>query len=119
MANKDDHDLAARLEAWRNEVYGYLKDTGKAVHDILDEIRLRPTRQEVETMLATKINADVYNAEMKSIREDIDDIRQKPQRLQGWLGIMLTAGGCLITIASIVISTALAVGALMLQGWHP
>jgi hypothetical protein len=40
-------------------------------------------------------------------------------KLQGWLGVALTAGGCLITIASIVVSTGLAVAAMMLQGWHP
>jgi hypothetical protein len=117
--NSSNPDLAARLEAWRNEVYQYLKDIGKAVHETLEETRQRPTRQEVEAMLATKINADVYNAEMKSIRDDISEIREKPVRFQGWLGTALTAGGCLITIVSVVLSTALAVGTMLLQHWHP
>jgi hypothetical protein len=117
--NNANPDLAARLEAWRNEVYQYLKDIGKATHDTLEETRLRPTRQEVEAMLATKINADVYNAEMKGIRDDISDIREKPARLQGWIGTAAAAGGCLITIVSVILSTLIAVGTLMLQHWHP
>lgn len=117
--NSTQHDIAARLEAWRNEVYGYLKDIGKAVHETLEETRQRPTRQEVESMLATKINSDVYNAEMKSIRDDINEIRDKPQKLQGWLGLIIAGGGCLITVVSVVLSTLLAVAALVLQGWHP
>lgn len=119
MTIKTEQELAKRLEDWRNEVYGYLKDTGKAVHDILDEIRMRPTRQEVENMLATKINSDVYNAEMKGIRDDIDEIRQKPAKVQGWLGLAIAGSGCLLTIVSIIFSTLIAVGTLMIQHWHP
>lgn len=115
----DDRELAKRLEEWRNEVYGYLKDTGKAVHDVLDEIRLRPTRQEVENMLATKINSDVYNAEMKGVRDDIADLREKPSKVQGWLLLCIAGGGCLLTVVSIVLSTLIAVGTLLVQHWGP
>jgi hypothetical protein len=102
-----------------DELYTYLKDTGKAVHDILDEIRQRPTRTEVENMLATKINADVYNAEMKGIRDDISDLREKPARMQGWLGLVIAGGGCLLTIVAIVLSTIVSVITLTLQHWGP
>jgi hypothetical protein len=117
--NSAQQDIAARLEAWRNEVYAYLKDIGKAVHETLEETRQRPTRQEVESMLATKINADVYNAEMKSIRDDINEIREKPQKLNAWFGTVIAGAGCLVTVISVVLSVAIAVGTLMLQHWHP
>lgn len=117
--NNAQNDIATRLEAWRNETYQYLKDISKAIHETLEETRLRPTRQEVESMLATKINADVYHAEMQSIREDIDEIRDKPTKLQGWLGLIVAGGGCLVTIISVVLSTLIAVATLMVQHWHP
>lgn len=117
--NSTQPDMAARLESWRNEVYQYLKDIGKATHETLEETRQRPTRQEVESMLATKVNSDVYTAEMKSIRDDISEIREKPQKLNAWLGTVIAASGCLFTVISVVLSVAIAVGTLMLQHWHP
>ena len=117
--NSSNPDIAARLEAWRNEVYQYLKDIGKATHDTLEETRLRPTRQEVESMLSTKVNADVHNAQIAAIREDIKDIREKPAKVNAVLGTVIAGAGCLVTVISVILSVTIALGTMLLQHWHP
>lgn len=96
---------------WRSEI----KEVTKGLQELLLEIRQRPTRVEVEQMVSTKVSTEIFNAELKSIREDITALQGKPERLRAWTGTALAAGGCLFTVISVVVSTVISLIALWVR----
>jgi hypothetical protein len=112
MAQNDQIDL------WRTEMNTNLKEVRSSLQDLLLEIKQRPTRQEIEALLATKIGADIFNAELKAVRDDIVELRQKPEAIRNWTSTAVAVGGCAMTLVSVVLSAAISVGAILLQHWH-
>jgi hypothetical protein len=97
--------------SWRSEVNTSLKE-------LLIEVRQRPTRTEIEALIATKVSADVFGAELKAIRADIDEIRQKPREARDWLGTIVTVGGCAISALIGILGIAIPMIILVIQHWH-
>ena len=99
------------LSAWRSEVNASLKE-------LLIEVRQRPTRPEIEAMISTKVGADVFNSELKALRDDIAEMRGKPETARNWLGTIVTVGGCAISAIIGLLAVAIPVIILVIQHWH-
>lgn len=114
-----NNDIAhqAHLEAWRTEVNGGLKEVTRSIGEVLLEVRQRPTRPEVETMLSTKVSVDIYNSEMKGIRDDITELHRKPEKFRAWISTVVAVSGCAFTIVSGLVSAFVSIGVVVLHNW--
>lgn len=94
-----------------------LRDVRGSLQEVLLEVKQRPTRQEIEAMVSTRVSSDIFNAELKSVRDDIVEMRQKPENFRSWISTVVAVGGCAITLISIVISTLISIAMIVLPHW--
>ena len=118
----DDHapieSEADTVEIWRNEMNQNLRELTKAQQEVLLEVRQRPTRQEVEMMLATKVSLEAFNLEIKGVKEDIDVLKGKPESIRAWVLTIVSVGGCLTAIVSTFLGSAIPIIIYISQHWH-
>lgn len=107
------------METWRTEMNSSMKEMARSQQELLLEVRQRPTRPEIETMLLTKVSLETFNLELKGVKDDIESIRKQPENTRAWVGTWVAIGGCLMTIASVILSTGLTLLSLFLSHWHP
>jgi hypothetical protein len=99
---------------WRTEVNSTLKELSQSLHEVLVEVRQRPTRPDIEQMLSTKVSVELYNAELKAIRDDITELKTRPERLHASVGTVTSIVCCVVTVVSLLITVVL----LLHQYWH-
>lgn len=116
--DKVEQDEQREMEQWRGEVNASLRDITKTLQEVAIKVDARPTRPDIELMLNRKVDADLFNAELKAVHNDILDVRgdiaaikTSPVRAREWGSALIMAGGCLVN--ALVGSAALVVSILV------
>lgn len=96
MDKAHEQDEQHSMEIWRGEVNTNLREMTKTLAEVNSIIGKLPTRAEVEAMLAQKVSNEIFQSEIKDIREELATLKASPGKVRDWVSTGISAAvGCL------------------------